>query len=254
MDFLHAVWRLLKTIGVFAFELTYLVIARPRTRPERAAWLTRLCARLLRNIDVHVYTHGPVTMKGAVISNHLSFVDILVQGSLRPCVFVANSGVRKLPLLGWMSMMAGTVYVSRGSGGSAETAAQTMAKGFRDGLPVVYYPEGTTGSGEVDAAPFKSGLIAQTMEAREPMTPCFIRYKLSEQDLRKGRTARHSLYWQEQTLPQMIWGLCLLHRLDVSVRFAEHPVDFTAGAVADRKVAAVEARDAMLKLTEPPAL
>jgi 1-acyl-sn-glycerol-3-phosphate acyltransferase len=246
----HALWRGVKTALIFLYSLVEVTITRPRTRPERAAWLSVLCKRQLAAIDVHVFTHGEIPAQGAVISNHLSFVDILVQGSLQPCVFVSKADVRKLPVLGWMSMMAGTVYVERGAGGSAQQAAKTMSKAFRDALPIVFFPEGTTGDGEA-LAPFKSGLLAQTLEAQATVTPSFLRYEVAQRDLAAGLTPRFALYWREQTMLQLIWRLLKMHRLDVHVRFGE-PVAFTPAAFADRKVAAVEAHRAMEKISAVP--
>jgi 1-acyl-sn-glycerol-3-phosphate acyltransferase len=55
-------------------------------------------------------------MGGAVVSNHLSYLDILLYSSTRPFVMVAKTEVRGWPLLGWLTAQAGTVYVERGGG------------------------------------------------------------------------------------------------------------------------------------------
>lgn len=207
---------------------------------------------MLRRVGVTYSTEGPVPQSGAVISNHLTFLDILVHAALRPCVFVSKAEVRSIPLAGWMSMMAGTVYVSRGQGGSAGKAAEVMAKGFRDGLPIVFFPEGTTGTGEETVMPFRSGLLAQTLEAGAPVSPGFISYALSPVDRADGRTLRNDVHWGPQSLVAMMWSFLSLHGLHATIRFAEQPIAFSPEAIADRKVAAVEAREAVLRLAEAP--
>src|SRR3978361_2382607 len=132
----------------FLYGALELAVTRPKTRPQRAAWLSRFSGRVLRAMQVTYSVNGPVPTQGAVISNHLTFLDILLHSAIRPCVFVAKVELRSTPLLGWMSMMSGTVYVARGRGGSATKAAEGMAKGVRDGLPVVFFPEGTTTVGD----------------------------------------------------------------------------------------------------------
>ena len=37
-----------------------------------------------------------------MISNHLSYLDIVVFASIAPCVFVAKAEMERWPLLGWM--------------------------------------------------------------------------------------------------------------------------------------------------------
>lgn len=245
----HRLWRLLKIVSVFLSRLIGLLVSRPRTRPERAAWLTRFCRAALAAIDVTTTVEGPVPMSGAVITNHLSYIDILIHASLRPCVFVAAIETRKMPLIGWISMMAGTVYVIRGAGGSAEKAAEGMAKGFRDGLPVVFFPEGTTFVGDEPVMPFRSGLLAQALEAGAVVTPGFIRYQLSPEDLARGKSARDDVHWGPQPLLPHIWNLLGLHSLRAEIRFAHRPAAFSAAAFSDRKIAAEEAREAVLAVS-----
>ena len=243
-------WRAAKVVWVFAAQLVKLMVTRPRTRPERAAWLCGLCRHMLRTMDVEWATSGPVPMEGAVITNHKSYLDIVLHGALRPCVFVSAIETRKMPLIGWISMMAGTVYVVRGGGGSAEKAAEGMAKGFRDGLPVVFFPEGGTFAGDETLMPFHSGLLAQAMEAGAPVTPGFIRYEVSERDTAAGRSAENDVHWSTQTLLEHLWNFMGLHGVKARVSFAEAPIEFSAGAYEDRRLAAVEAREAVLGVSE----
>ena len=249
MNIFHTLWRAAKVVWVFAVHLTKLVVMRPRTRPERAAWLTDFCRAALRVVNVSCSTKGPVPMEGAVITNHLSYLDIVVHSAIRPCVFVSAIETRKMPLIGWISMMAGTVYVERGAGGSAEKAAQVMAKGFRDGLPVVFFPEGGTFVGDELVMPFHSGLLAQALEAGAPVTAGFIRYELSAEDRALGRTPRNDVHWGPQSLVKHLWNFLGQYGLKAEVRFADEPITFSAAALEDRKVAAVEAREAVLAIS-----
>ena len=250
LAFARKLYRAVSVVLVFAFCIVELVVTRPRTRMQRAAWLSRLSGRVLRTVDISYTPIGAVPDHGAIISNHLSYVDILVHSALHPCVFVSKAELRKTPVLGWMSMMAGTVYVTRGAGGSAQKAAEGMAKGFRDGLPVVFFPEGTTGVGDVPVMPFHSGLLAQALDAGAPIVPAFVSYQLAAVDLAEGRTARNDVHWGPQTLPAHLWNLCGLHAIHVTVRFAAAPIAFTEAALKNRKRAAEEARTAVLELSE----
>jgi len=242
-------YRAVKAVTLFLLASIELILTRPKTRAERAAWLSRFCARVLRSMGISFEIVGDIPMSGAVVSNHLTYLDILVHSAMRPCVFVSKVELRKTPLLGWMSMMSGTVYVARGAGGSAAKAAEGMAKGFRDGLPVVFFPEGTTGVGDVPAMSFRSGLIAQTIEAEEPMRAAFISYRLSENDIAAGKTLRKDVHWGPETLWAHLWGFVGLHDLHATIRFADKPIIFSEAAVKDRKVAAEEARAAVIALS-----
>jgi lyso-ornithine lipid O-acyltransferase len=246
---LRKLWRAVRVVGVIAAELVKFMVTRPRTRPQRAAWLTGLCRAVLRVAQVSYGTEGPVPMEGAVITNHLSYLDIVVHAAIRPCVFVSATDTLEIPVIGWISQMVGTVYVERGGGGSAEKAAKGMAKGFRDGLPVVFFPEGGTFIGDEPVMPFRSGLLAEALEAGAAVWPGFIRYEVSEQDRAQGRSARNDVHWGKQTLIQHLWNFLGLRGVHAEVRFAEEPVEFSTAAYEDRKIAAVEAREAVLAVS-----
>jgi len=248
MLFLHKLARAARVISAFAVSLTALFITRPKTRRARAEWLTRFCRRVLRAVDVTWAASGPIPQQGAVISNHLSYIDILLHSALRPCVFVSAIETRRMPLIGWISMMAGTVYVTRGAGGSAEKAAGGMAEGFRDGLPVVFFPEGGTGVGDVPLLPLHSGLLATALQEGATVTAGFLRYDLSPIDLEAGKTSRDDIHWGSQSLTSHLWNLLGLHGFHAHIEFGPGPIPFSQAALVDRKIAADEAGAAILQL------
>lgn len=251
MLFLHKIKRGLRVVWAFAISLTELVVRRPQTRSSRAEWLTRFCRRVLKAVDVTWSATGPVPDQGAVISNHLTYVDILLHSALRPCVFVSAIEIRHIPLIGWISMMAGTVYVTRGAGGSAAKAAGGMSEGFRDGLPVVFFPEGGTGIGDVPLLPLRTGLLATAIEEGATVTPGFIHYELSPIDVRLGKTSQNDVHWGKQTLFQHVWNFLDMHEVHARIDFAPGPISFSPEALLDRKIAAEQARSALLALHDP---
>jgi 1-acyl-sn-glycerol-3-phosphate acyltransferase len=251
LSFLRRIYRILTVVLVFTYSTIEVLLKRPSTRAQRAAWLSKIGNRLLRTQDITFTTIGPIPSHGAVITNHLTYVDILLHSAMRPCVFVSKIEMRKIPVLGWISMMAGTVYVARGAGGSAARAGEGMAKGFRDGLPVVFFPEGTTGVGDVPALSFRSGLLAQSIAAGEPVTAGFIHYDLTPRDLARGKTTRDDVHWGPQTLWQHIWNFADLHGIHATIRFASEPIAFSEAAIQNRKIAGEEARTAVIAPAVP---
>ena len=204
MSFFRKLFRLALVCFDFAYEIVWVLINRPKTRVARAAWLGRLTRRVMKTIKLTFTTVGPVPMTGAVISNHLTFFDIFFHAALRPCVFISKIELRRMPLLGWISMMAGTVYVERGAGGSAAKAAEGMGKGFRDGLPVVFFPEGTTGIDNNVVMNFRSGLLAQAIMLIQPSKGV---WRSSALDMKttgltdECRKMSKNIRWLEMTAP-----------------------------------------------------
>ena len=250
---LRRIYRILALAAVFAYSILEVLITRPRTRALRAAWLSRIGNRLLRTQNITFTTVGPVPSHGAVITNHLTYIDVVLHGSIRPCVFVSKIELRKTPVFGWVSMMAGTVYIDRATNraSSITRAAQGMAKGFRDNLPVVFFPEGTTGVGDVPTLPFRSGLLHLAIADNQPVTAGFIHYELTPYDLARGKSTRNDVHWGHQTLWQHLWNFADLHGVHGTITFAPQPIAFSAAALKNRKTAGHEAQAAINALAVP---
>ncbi len=249
--FFRKLYRATRVVLTFLFGMIELTIKRPHSRPERAAWLSKFCKKLLATSDITYSVVGPVPGSGAIISNHLNYSDILVHSAIHPVVFVSKAELRRTPVLGWVSMMAGTFYVERGAGGSAAKAAEGMAKAFRDNIPLVFFPEGQTTTGEQPTIPFRSGLLAQTLLANEPITAAFIHYDLAPEALAAGYTAVKDVHWGTQSLLSHLWTQTGIASMHITIYFADAPIVFSEAALANRRIAAAEAREAVRALAVP---
>ncbi len=247
MSFFRALGRSVQLVGYFAVAGTELLVKRPATREARADWLHRFCARALLGLGVEVNVAGDFPERGALISNHLSYVDIVVFAALHPCVFVSKAEVEAWPVVGWMTTMAGTVYVARGHGGSAIKARQGMQAALDAGLPVTFFPEGTTTNGS-QLLRFHSGLLAQVMESSAPITAAHIQYSLTAVNGSAVTVADDVCYWGDATMLPHIFKFLGLHGVRAEVRFGERPIAFSAD-VLHRKQAAAEAQAAVAALS-----
>jgi 1-acyl-sn-glycerol-3-phosphate acyltransferase len=229
---------------MFAVAGTELLVKRPVTREARADWLHRFAARAIRKLAIEIDVVGPFPERGAVISNHLGYLDIVVFAALHSCVFVSKAELQQVPVLGWMTTMAGTVYVARGHGGSAVKARSGMQAAADADLPVVFFPEGTTTNGS-EMLRFHSGLLAQAMESGMPVTAAYLRYTLDE--TKDATVADDVCYWGDAKMLPHIFKLLGLRGLRADVRFATGPIEFSSNST-HRKLAAVEARAAVMEL------
>jgi 1-acyl-sn-glycerol-3-phosphate acyltransferase len=121
-----------------------------------------LCA-LLR---ISVRVNGAPMHDRAVlyVSNHVSWADIVVIGSLAPVAFVAKREVASWPLVGITAKMQRTVFVDRTRRRQAAGAVADIVKRLKDGLSVVLFAEGTSSDGN-RVLPFRSALLGAVEEA-----------------------------------------------------------------------------------------
>ena len=245
MGSLRAVGRGIKLIGYFMQAAGELIVDQPETRQLRAEWLHLFCARAMKGMGIKVDVAGGFPSHGAIISNHLSYLDIVTLASLHPCVFVSKIEIADMPVLGWMTTRSGTVYVERGRGGSAMRASKAMKAAMDDGLPVVFFPEGTTSNGR-KLLKFHSGLLGQALAAKAPMTAAFLRYSLTEKNA-PGVTVAEDVCWGDKPLLQHIFGFLGLRGVHAEVRFGDGPIRFSQDSL-HRKAASVEAQAAVAGL------
>lgn len=239
MNFFRAAVRSVRLVGMFVVAGTELAVKRPSTREQRADWLHRFCARALRGLGIEIRVVGRFPGRGAVISNHLSYLDIVVFAALHPCVFVSKAEIQSWPVVGWMTTMSGTVYVARGHGGSAIKARRGMQAVVDAGLPVVFFPEGTTSNGS-GLLKFHSGLLAQAIGGGAPVTAATVRYELEADNAPDVSVADDVCYWGDRNMLGHIFKFLGLGGVRAEVRFAEAPIVFT-GDTLNRKQAAAEA-------------
>jgi 1-acyl-sn-glycerol-3-phosphate acyltransferase len=246
VGFLRSVGRFTKLAAIFGYGAIELIAKRPATREDRAEWLHQFSGRAVRSMGIAVRVEGRFPERGAVISNHMGYLDIMTFAALHRVVFVSKSEMKQVPLLGWMTTMSGTVYVERGRGGSAMRARGDIQATAEASIPIVFFPEGTTTNGSTPLLKFHTGILAQVLDAGEPVTAAFVKYRFTE-DNGPEVTLANIAYWDDTPLFKHIFQLLALRGIEVSVRIADEPISFS-GDATHRKVAAEEARAAVMEL------
>ncbi|MGH7703088.1 MAG: lysophospholipid acyltransferase family protein [Gemmatimonadales bacterium] len=127
-----------------------------------------------------------------VVSNHESFVDILLISHLPwEMKWMSKAELFRLPVLGWDMWLAGDVPVRRTSLRSAVEALQRCREVLRQRVSVIIFPEGTRSpTGEM--LPFKDGAFRLAIEAGVPILPLAVvgtSTALPKHDWRFGRSA-----------------------------------------------------------------
>jgi 1-acyl-sn-glycerol-3-phosphate acyltransferase len=149
-----------------------------------------------------------------LVSNHVSWVDIVALHAVCHCRFVSKADVARWPLLGTLASGAGTLYVKRESRRDAMHVVHRMAQALWDGDILAVFPEGTTGDGSA-VLPFHSSLIQAAIAADAPVQAV----GLTIVDRRSGRPSRAVSYMGDESLLGSLWRTLRARRLCVVVAF-----------------------------------
>jgi lyso-ornithine lipid O-acyltransferase len=195
-------------------------LQRPKVGAEGAVWIHGWCRRIVRVLGFRCEVEGPVPASGGVVSNHLSYLDILLYSSIQPFVMVAKTEVRGWPLMGWLTAQAGTVYVRRGGGPKTYPMVNAaMAEAHRSGLPVLFFPEGTTTDG-AGVLPFRRGLFHSVLNDEVPLRTAALRYTLEPCSANQDATVEEDVcWWGDMPFASHLFGLLGLRGLRARIRF-----------------------------------
>lgn len=110
-----------------------------------------------------------------IMSNHVSWLDILVLQTIMPCDFVAKREVQRWPLIGTIAHRCGTVFVDRESLKGVRFMINSVVLKLSNGVTVAAFPEGTSSNG-LSVYPFHSNLFEAAITQSVPVFPVAIRY------------------------------------------------------------------------------
>jgi len=245
-------------IGVFFFTMTPLLISIQWLLGKLGlpGWGFIACNyyRALRALlRIHVRVDGEPVRDRAVlfISNHVSWVDIVVIGSIQPVAFVAKSEVRQWPLVGVTAKMQRTVFVDRARRHQAADAVNEIVERLKGGTSVVLFAEGTSSDGN-RVLPFRSALVGAIKHAAkhaaaeiliQPMSICYT----GLHGIAMGRQHRPLVAWYgDLDFMPHIKEFIERGAVDAVVSYAE-PV--AADGAADRKALAKTLEGAVRAIT-----
>ena len=180
-------------------------------KPELVSWWHR---RFCDILNLKVTVSGPTPQAPSLmISNHVSWLDIIVLGGQSHTTFLSKDDVRSWPVVGWLSAVTGTLFIKRGGGESQSVNAQIAERLSKGGL-LTLFPEGTTTDG-TDVRAFFSRLFAAALDSNTSITPVTVRYHIG------GNTDLVAPYIGDQTLLDNMLGLIKRPKNEVQVIFAE---------------------------------
>lgn len=113
----------------------------------------------LRIFGIKIKTFGKVSINSPIllISNHASYLDIIILGSLFKTSFIAKKEISKWPLLGILAKLQNTIFIDRRVS-SLKNQENQIIKHLNEKKNLVIFPEGTSSDGN-RVLPFKSSLF-----------------------------------------------------------------------------------------------
>lgn len=146
---------------------------------RRVDLIRRWSARVLAILNIRLVVKGNVpdfsTASVVFVANHISWLDVYLLGAVCPVRFVSKSEVRAWPVIGWLAVRVGTLFIERARRHDTARANQAVVDALRQGDCVAMFPEGTTSNGTL-LRPFHASLLQSAINRGVRLWPVAIRY------------------------------------------------------------------------------
>lgn len=166
-----------------------------------------------------------------LVSNHLSYLDIILLASQARCVFVSKAEVARWPIIGLLARSMGTLFLDRTKKRDVARIADQIRERFELGQGVVFFPEGTSTPG-AEVIPFRSSLLEPAATAGLPVRHVTLRYATPASEPPAHMAVS---WWGDMEFAPHFVELLGLARIEASVVFGEEPI-----REPDRKLLAEE--------------
>jgi len=172
-------------------------------------WCIYICAIL----GVRIRQQGtPLSVPGLIVSNHVSWLDIIVLGALGPFGFVSKYEVAEWPVVGYLASQTGTLFLRRGDRESTRLIASDMTSRLKNGHFLIFFPEGTSSPG-TRVLRFHARLFQPALDAGVEVQAVAVAYRDEARSVAP-------FIGDDEFLPHL-WRVMALTEIPVDVLFCE---------------------------------
>jgi 1-acyl-sn-glycerol-3-phosphate acyltransferase len=151
-----------------------------------------------------------------VVSNHLSYLDILIISSRLPACFVTSVEVRNTPFLGLATQLAGCLFVERRNRQNLGMEISEIEEALAEGLRVVIFPEATSTDGS-QVLRFRRPLYNAAIRSGSDILPVCINYRRLDCEGIAVHN-RDDVYWYgDMSFFSHLWRLSLRNEVEASL-------------------------------------
>lgn len=184
--------------------------------------LNKILITALRQIlGIKVIIEGKENASGRnnflIISNHLTYIDGIVMGSLFPVLFVSKKEVKSWPLFGVMVSLAATIFIDRERRDKTPVYVEKISNILKNKINVMIFPEGTSTDG-TRLLPFQTVFFSSPIISKVPVLPVAIRYvQINNEEISEAN--KDMVYWYgKMPFFNHLWEVLKLNKIVVKVK------------------------------------
>ena len=177
--------------------LPLLIILKMFARQKLVFLVSVLSKSLVKTLNIKIQYKIPDEYEAnknyLIVSNHLSYLDVIILAAKFPGCFVTSKEIQRTPVLGQLTSLAGCVFVDRKNKSKIKDEIIELRSALDYGLNVVVFPEATSTNGE-DVLRFRRPLFEASIATQKPILPITINYlKIDNREI--SRLNRDIVCW-----------------------------------------------------------
>jgi len=229
--------------SVYAVGYVFIKIFNINFEPWRNRCLSVWGKTSARILSVNVRTKGDVPKPPfLLVSNHLSYIDIIILFSVLKTTFVAKSEVAGWPVLGHISKSIGIVFIDRNRKRDVTRVNKVISEQLNDRQGITIFPEGTTSPGAT-VLRFRAPLLEHAATESIEVSYCAINYKLPSPNDPVQETV---CWWGDAPLHKHLFNLARQKNITATITFGQ-----SKESLSDRKELARRLHQKVSSIFEP---
>ena len=197
----------------------------------------------LRIMGFRVTLEGtPPKVPFFLVTNHLSYVDVLVLWSQVDVYFLGKAELAQWPGIGPLIRAAGTMFIDRSKKTAVLPAIEAIKDRLAMGNGLVVFPEGTSSSGG-RILRLRRNMFEVALRTEMPVHVGCLHYSVPDP---RYPVELKLCWWGNMTFTKHLLGMFKIPRTHARLRFAADPISGTS-----RRELAENARLCMEELFEP---
>ncbi|HVW42103.1 MAG TPA: lysophospholipid acyltransferase family protein [Amycolatopsis sp.] len=176
--------------------------------------------------DFHDFRRAEAGRGALVVSNHISWLDIVAVNAVRPMRALAKREIADWPVLGTLVARGGSIFLDRERLSTLPATIAELAGALRGGSLVNVTPEGTTWCG-LASGRFTTATFQAAIDGGVPVRPLALRYRLED-----GRETSQPAFIGPESLIDSLRRVARLRGLVLEMHVCE---EIAPGRAADRR-------------------
>lgn len=168
---------------VFLFAISANIISllyilsknRRKVLAKNVSFFSKVLIKIL-GLQIKLDSRSNLNGNHLIVSNHLSYLDILVISSLKPTCFVTSVEMSQMPFVGYLCKLAGCILVERRNRKNILNEVGDISTTLDEGVTVALFPEATSTNGD-KVLPFKRTLFHSAIKSDVKILPICLNYK-----------------------------------------------------------------------------